>query len=135
MPVGTTLLQGGAALLSGGATPPPGGTPLSGVAPPTGELLHQHLGRPSQGSGRREAIGSLEGIPPLRRIAPLEGTQQLERAGPPEGVRTRKETPRLKLTLLMKSMLVLLPALMQADKPQLKGSYLLLGRSALPERG
>ena len=39
------------------------------------------------------------------------------------------------MMLLMKSMLVLLPALMQADKPQLKGSYLLLGRSALPALG
>ena len=123
MPGGTTPLLGGAAPLSGGATPP------SGVTPLPGEISHQHLGR------RREAVRSLEGIPPLRGIALLEGTQQLERAGPPGGVRTQKETPRLKLTLLMKSMLVLLPTLMQADKPQLKGSYLPLGRSALPAMG
>ena len=135
MPRGTTLLPGGETPLSGGATPPPGRTPPSGATPPPREIWHQHLGWPSRGSARREEIPSLEGIPPLGGIALLEETQRLGRAGPPREVRPRKETQRLKLKLLMKSMLVLLPALMQADKPQLKGSYPPLGRSALPALG
>ena len=135
MPRGTTLLPGGATPLSGGATPPPGGTLPSGATPPPGEILHQHLGRPSRGSVWRKEIQSQEGVPPLGGIAPLEGTPQLGREGPPREARSRKEAPRLKLKLLMKSMLVLLPALMQADKSQLKESYLPLGRSALPALG
>ena len=65
----------------------------------------------------------------------MEETQPPGRKGPPREARPRKETPRLKLKLLMKSMLVLLPALIQADKLQLKGSYLPLGKSALPALG
>ena len=97
--------------------------------------MHQHLGRPSQGSVRRNEIRSLEEIPPLGGIARLEETQLPGRTCPPREVRPQKETPRLKLKLLMRSMLVLLPALMQADELQLKGSYLPLGRSALPALG
>ena len=55
--------------------------------------------------------------------------------GPPREIKPLKETPPPKLKLLVKSMLVLLPALMQSDKPQLKGSYLPQGRSALPALG
>ena len=39
------------------------------------------------------------------------------------------------MMLLMKSMLVLLPALMQADKPQLKGSYLPHGEVCITSTG
>ena len=135
MPGGTTLLPGGATPLLRGATPPPGGAPPSEATTPPGEILHQHLGRPSRGSVWREEIRSQEGVLPLGGMALLEGTLRLGREGPPRGAKSRKEAPRLKLKLLMKSMLVLLPALMQADKSQLKESYLPLGRSALPALG
>ena len=135
MPRGTTLLPGGATQLSEGATPPPRGAPLSEATPPPGEILRQHLGRPSRGSVWKKEIRSQEGVPPLGRVAPLGETPRLGREGPPREARSRKEAPRLKLKLLMKSVLVLLPALMQADKSQLKENYLPLGRSALPALG
>ena len=65
----------------------------------------------------------------------MEETLRPGREEPPREARSRKEAPQLKLKLLMKSMLVLLPALMQADKSRLKESYLLLGGSALPTLG
>ena len=135
MPRGTALLPGGATQLSGGATPPLRGVPLSEATPPPGEILRQHLGQPSRGSVWKKEIRSLEGVPPLGRVAPLEETLRLGREGPPREARSRKEAPRLKLKLLMKSVLVLLPALMQADKSQLKENYLPPGRSALPALG
>ena len=135
MPRGTTLLPGGATQLSGGATPPLEGAPPSGATSLPGEILRQHLGPLSRGSVWREEIRSQEGVPPLGGIAPLEETPQLGREGPPREARSRKEAPRLKLKLLMKSVLVLLPALMQADKWQLKENYLPPRRSALPALG
>ena len=127
MPRGTTLLPGGATQLSGGATPPPRGAPLSKATQPPGEILRQHLGQLSRGSVWKKEIRSQEGVPPLGRVAPLGETPRLGREGPPREARSRKEAPRLKLKLLMKSVLVLLPALMQADKSQLKENYLQLG--------
>ena len=135
MPGGTNPPPGRATPLSRGAAQPPGETPPTGATPPPGVLPHWHLARPLRGSGQRNEIQSLEGIPPRRGVAPREEAQRLRETDPSKEIRIRKGTPPLKLKLLMKSMLVLLPSLMRAADLQLKGSYLPPGRSALSALG
>ena len=135
MPGGTKPPPGRATPLSRGAAPPSEETLPTGATPPPGALPHRHLARPLRGSGQRNEIQSLEGIPPRRGVAPREGAQRLREMDPSKEIRIQKGTPPLKLKLLMKSMLVLLPALMRAADSQLKGSHLPPGRSALSALG
>ena len=135
MPGGTKPPPGRATPLSRGAAPPSEETLPNGATPPPGALPHRHLARPLRGSGQRNEIQSLKGIPPQREAAPREEAQRLRETDPSKEIRIWKGTPLCKMKLLMKSMLVLLPALMRAADPQLKGSHLPPRRSALSALG
>ena len=129
-----TALPGGATLQPGrtarplriaaqlpGATPPPEATPLPRGAPLPGSAPPLRI---------TQLLGELPGeLPMPGGTKPPPGRA----AGSARGDTER--TLQRKMKLLRKSMLVLLPALMRATDPQLTGSHLPPGRSALSALG